>query len=101
MASHHDPYQLGYQPREYVFGPARVEFWRYPSAAIVWMDEQAALENTADWYAHNRLGPMQGGLQVDRQSYFSGGDIGVSPHELTSSEELQVIVGALSSCVHR
>ncbi len=96
-----DPNQLEYQPRAYVFGPARVEFWRYPSASIVWMDDQAALKNAAAWYAHNRCGPMQGGIQVDRQSYSSGGDIGVSPHELTSPEELQVIVGALSSCVYR
>jgi hypothetical protein len=44
---------------------------------------------------------MQGGMQVDRQRYSWRGDIGVAPHELTSPEELQVIVGALSSCLYR
>lgn len=38
-----------HQPRGYVFGPARVEFWRYSSEAIVWMDEHAALQNTVAW----------------------------------------------------
>ena len=42
------------QPRGYVFGPARVEFWRYPSEAIVWMDEHAALQNTAAWVRRRR-----------------------------------------------
>jgi hypothetical protein len=97
------------QPRCYVFGPARVEFWRYPSAHMVWMDEEAALKNTAAWYAHVHgppSSPYPRSIPPGAGGCGSGADFTTGPaadtsFESASAEELASMVGAISSCVYR
>ena len=108
------------QPRAHVFGPARVEFWRYPCAAVVWMDEAAALSNTAAWYAHMHGPPSSpftvagcagGGASGTNAQGVERGETGIAggwkaPNsnelEMTDArQDLATMVGAMSSCVYR
>lgn len=88
------------QTRSYVLGPARVEFWRYPADQVVWMDEEAALQNQAAWFSfvHGPTSiphtddscPIGGVCEVVDENGKSGG-----------SAALAHLVGALGSCVYR
>ena len=90
------------EPRSYVHGPARVEFWRYPSAAIVWMDEAAALSNTAAWYA-NMHGPPSSPYCVEGSMCRGAGEGGEAEGGLgpSQAQNLANMVGAISACVYR
>ena len=92
------------QPRSFVHGPARVEFWRYPSAAMVWMDEAAALNNTAAWYA-NMHGPPSSPYCVEGGSICRGAaEVGEGAEGglgRSEAQDLANMVGAISSCVYR
>ena len=96
------------QPRSFVFGPARVEFWRYPSAHIVWMDEEAALRNTAAWFLHaSPSSPYHARRCVNEGASGCGGDAAAeeilrdTSFEAASAEQLASMVGAISACVYR
>jgi len=107
MAGHATLFCLD-QPRSFVFGPARVEFWRYPSAHIVWMDEEAALRNTAAWFLHaSPCSPYPRSCRgVLSGAGGCGGDaaaeeiLGDTSFEAASAEELAEMVGAISSSVY-